>query len=111
MLMFNNGGVGMNSMAYELMLDLNAHTATRVWTYDGGSSSFVLGDIQRLSNGNTLVTYSIEGKIVELDPDWNEVQTFSVRVGSLFQPSYCRPQSTNQASATVGKVRLIMRSR
>jgi hypothetical protein len=40
-----------------------------------------LGDVQRLPGGNTLVTYTTDAKIVELDPSWNEVQTFSARVG------------------------------
>ncbi len=40
-----------------------------------------MGDVQRLPGGNTLVTYSTDAKIVELDSSWNEVQTFSARVG------------------------------
>ncbi len=40
-----------------------------------------LGDVQRLPGGNTLVTYSTDGTIVELDSNWNEVQSFSSRFG------------------------------
>ena len=35
----------------------------------------MLGDVQRLPNGNTLVTYSTKGLIQELDSSWNIVQT------------------------------------
>jgi len=55
--------------------------ATLVKDYSGASYSSNLGDVQRLPGGNTLVTYASDGKIVELDSSWNEVQTFLVRVG------------------------------
>ena len=35
----------------------------------------------RIPGGNTLITYSNAGTIVELDPSWNEVQTLTVPVG------------------------------
>ena len=47
----------------------------------GSAASTNLGDAQRLPGGNTLVTYASDGKLVELDASWNEVQTFAVRVG------------------------------
>ena len=51
-----------------------------------------MGDVQRLPGGNTLVTYSTDGTIVELDSSWNEVQTFSVRVGySSWRPTLYGP--------------------
>lgn len=55
-----------------------------------------LGDVQRLPGGNTLITYSSDGQIVEVDSDWNEVQTVSVRVGySSWRPTlYGTPNST-----------------
>ncbi len=81
MLMFNNGDVGQNSIAYELQLDLTAHTATRVWHYDGGSTSFVLGDVQRLPNGNTLVTYTTSGLMHEVDPDGKLVRSLAWDIG------------------------------
>lgn len=42
-----------------------------VWSYSATLeyATFSLGDVQRLSNGNTLITYSERGIIVELAPD------------------------------------------
>jgi hypothetical protein len=59
----------------------NAFVATLRKDYVGTAFSANLGDAQRLPGGNTLVTYSAEGNIVELDSAWQEVQTFLVRVG------------------------------
>jgi hypothetical protein len=60
--------------------------------YSGGGSSTTMGDVQRLPGGNTLVTYATDAKIVELDSSWNEVQTFSVRVGySNWRPTLYGP--------------------
>ena len=51
-----------------------------------------MGDVQRLPGGNTLVTYTTDGTIVELDPSWNEVQTFSGRFGySNWRPTLYGP--------------------
>jgi len=60
--------------------------------YSGGGSSTTMGDVQRLPGGNTLVTYATDAKIVELDSSWNEVQTFSARVGySNWRPTLYGP--------------------
>jgi hypothetical protein len=39
-----------------------------------GAHSDSLGDVQRLPNGNTLVTFSNDGLIEEVDPSWSIVQ-------------------------------------
>jgi len=69
-LFFNNGAMsGGQSMMRELKLDTGTMTATSVMTYQAsGISSNVLGDVQRLPNGNTLVTYSVTGNIHEVSP-------------------------------------------
>jgi hypothetical protein len=80
--LFNNGYA---TMSHVIELALNAtprsFAATVVEDYAGNGASATLGDVQRLPGGNTLVTYSADEKIVELDASWNEVQTFSARVG------------------------------
>jgi hypothetical protein len=43
--------------------------------------SGVLGDVQRLPNGNTLVTFSTGGEIVEVDAAWNTIQTLQSNFG------------------------------
>jgi hypothetical protein len=44
-----------------------------VFRYAGGHSSVNLGDVQRLPEGNTLVTYSNDSLIHEIDPQGNLV--------------------------------------
>jgi hypothetical protein len=44
-----------------------------VFRYAGGHSSLNLGDVQRLPEGNTLVTYSNDSIIHEIDPQGNLV--------------------------------------
>jgi len=81
-LLFNNGDSGPNHVR-ELKLSAAASpfAATPVEDYTGTGTGNTLGDVQRLPGGNTLVTYSTDAEIVELDPSWNVVQTFGARVG------------------------------
>jgi hypothetical protein len=66
--------------------------ATLIKDYAGDGLSDNLGDVQRLPNGNTVITYATDRKIVELDPNWNEVQTFEARVGySNWRPTLYGP--------------------
>jgi hypothetical protein len=75
-LFFNNGPPGGPSIAREYQLDTTTWTASSVWTYQvSGVTSTVLGDAQRLPNGNTLVTFSTSGQIQEVDPAGNVVMT------------------------------------
>jgi len=94
LLLFNNAGddVPAHVLAYEVNDTPNGFSAALVKDDAGSFASNTLGDVQRLSGGNTLVTYSGDGKIVELDADWNEVQTFTVRVGySSWRPTLYGP--------------------
>jgi hypothetical protein len=74
---FNNGTMqnGM-SAAVEYTLNTTSWTATKSsWEYRAnGVNSPVLGDTQRLPNGNTLVTYSTMGEIHEVSPTGQLVQ-------------------------------------
>ena len=55
-----------------------ALTATQLWSYTTADArSFVLGDVQRLPNGNTLVIYSVAGIMQEVSPTGDLVQTLS----------------------------------
>jgi hypothetical protein len=58
----NDGGDG--STATEYSLD-----GEKIFTYDSGISTSNLGDVQRLPNGNTLVTYSSATVIHEVSPE------------------------------------------
>lgn len=80
-LFFNNGrGVGA-SPVLEFRLEPATGTASEVWRYVSDKNSATLGDVQRLPNGNTLVTYSNPGVMHEVDLRGNLVQSFAT--GSL----------------------------
>lgn len=91
--LFSNGASG-RSHVIELDLDMGASAfgAALVKDYTGDGSGRTLGDVQRLPGGHTLVTYSNDGAIVELDASWSEVQRFSARVGySSWRPTLYGP--------------------
>lgn len=80
-LFFNNGN-GNPSPVLGFQLDTSAWQATQIWDFTlQGSGSATLGDVQRLPNGNTLITYSNGGTIVEVDGQDNIVARFTA--GSL----------------------------
>jgi len=92
-LVFNNDYLAA-SHVFELKLNATSSSfaATLLKSYTGSNSSSTMGDVQRLPGGNTLVTYSTDAKIVELDSSWNVVQTMSVRVGySNWRPTLYGP--------------------
>jgi hypothetical protein len=68
-------GDGSGSWALEMKLDLTAMTATQTWSYQGGGlNDMVLGDAQRLPNGNTMVDFSTQGTIEEVDANGDLLQ-------------------------------------
>src|SRR6185312_6086352 len=93
LLVFNNTfGDVPHILQYRLNDGPGGLSATQVHDYTGTSATMTLGDVQRLPNGNTLVTYSEAGQIVELDADWNVVQTFAVRTGyTTWRPALYGP--------------------
>jgi len=62
---------------YKLTETASALTATEVWPYDQGTNleTYILGDVQRLPNGNTLIVYSTAGEMREISPAGDVVQT------------------------------------
>jgi hypothetical protein len=64
------------SHVFEFRVD-NAVAPTLVKDFTGDRWTATLGDVQRLPNGNTLVTYSSARSVVELDSNWQVVQIFS----------------------------------
>jgi hypothetical protein len=73
------GGAGTGSSAIEMRLDLAAMTATQIWSYLANPplQNNVLGDVQRLSNGNTIIAYATEGVVDEVDSAGNLIQQWS----------------------------------
>jgi hypothetical protein len=56
-------------------------TAETTWMYDGNESSQTLGDVQRLWNGNTFVTYSNAGALHEVNASGTLLQSISFETG------------------------------
>jgi hypothetical protein len=90
LLLFNNnsrnnplggsaGGTGMGSIAIEMQLDLTGKVATRAWSYTAspGVQNDVMGDVQRLPNGNTIIAYSTKGVVHEVDSGGRVLQTLT----------------------------------
>jgi hypothetical protein len=52
-------------------------SASLIWTYNPGGSleTIILGDVQRLPNGNTLIVYSQAGEMREVSPAGEVVET------------------------------------
>ncbi len=85
LLFANVGGKNEESSA---ALEYSLQDGSEIFRYEGDVFSVWLGDVQRLPNGNTLVTYSIAGKIREVDSGGNVVMEIS---GSSFGYSTWRP--------------------
>jgi hypothetical protein len=83
MLLFNNNTAGRPSDVLEFKLSTTGTmSATAIGDFTSGNlSSNVLGDVQRLPNGNTLITYSTAGEILEVDPSGAPVQTITGSYG------------------------------
>jgi hypothetical protein len=68
-------GDGTGSWGIEIKLDLTAMTAKSIWAHQGlGLDDSVLGDVQRLPNGNTMIDFSTKGSIQEVDASGNLLQ-------------------------------------
>ena len=62
-------GDGSGSLAIEVKLNVSAKTTSQTWMYKAnpGIVNDVLGDVQRLPNGNTMVNFADKGTIQEVD--------------------------------------------
>ncbi len=86
LLFFNNGPLGggedKSSKALEVSLDFDNMTATKVFRYDGPVYTPVLGDVQRLENENTLITFASAGVIQEVDASGDVVRQMTWPLGT-----------------------------
>ncbi len=90
-LLFNNNGDSGDSTALEY--ELGEDSAQLVFSYSSGAYSETFGGVQRLPNGNTLVTFSNAGVIHEVSPSGRVVQEikpglvgYTVRRRTLYGP-------------------------
>ena len=85
-LFFNNEAPGGTASAViDVELDLDERTAEPLWTYaDPGRKNDVMGDVQRLDNGNTIVGYSTRGIVQEVSPAGEVLQQLEWPTGYAF---------------------------
>jgi hypothetical protein len=86
-----NGNSG--SLAIELELDEPAKTATQTWQYASATSieNIVMGDVQRLWNGSTMVAYSTQGIVHEVDASSMLIRSISWGTGGAIGYIIMRP--------------------
>lgn len=77
LLVFNNP-----STAIEITIDVAAKKATKVWSAKAPTATPILGDVQRLPNGNTLIMPSSSGSGVEVDAMGAVVQSYRTSNGN-----------------------------
>lgn len=80
------------SGAAALHYSLHGNQASLDWKYTGAGASKIQGDVQRLPNGNFLVTANLSGTIVELSPDGRtELGRYVLggAIGPLYGFGYC----------------------
>lgn len=92
LLFFSNGPFQGPSTVIEVALDFSTKTATRVWEYVSGERSVLYGDVRRLANGNTLVTYSSFGIVHEVSPNGELIEEL------IFEPPGGIGYATKRAS-------------
>ncbi|HEY8925508.1 MAG TPA: aryl-sulfate sulfotransferase, partial [Polyangia bacterium] len=79
-----SGGSGDGSMAIEMKLDLTAKTSKIVWMYKSNVQNDIMGDVQRLPNGNTVVGFSTQGVLDEVDANGKVLQELTWPAGASF---------------------------
>lgn len=74
-LLYNNA----SRIVQEISFNDMTMQSSEIWRYGSSYNTEVLGDVQRLPNGNTLVTYSTAGRIHEVAP--NSTRVAEIRFG------------------------------
>jgi hypothetical protein len=84
---------GASSLAIEIKLDETAKTATKMWTYTPSKAiqNVVMGDAQRMPNGNTIVAYSTQGVVHEVDAAGMLIRSISWGTGGAIGYIIARP--------------------
>jgi len=79
-----SGGTGDGSIALEMKLDLTAKTSKIMWMYKSNIQNDIMGDVQRLPNGNTVVGFSTQGVLQEVDSSGKVLQELTWPAGASF---------------------------
>jgi hypothetical protein len=79
-------GSSSGSAAIEIALDTTTMTATTIWSYTANPpiANMVMGDVQRMPNGNTVVGFSTKGVLHEVSADGTLLQSWTWPAGATF---------------------------
>lgn len=81
------GGSDNGSLAIEVMTNPTAQTAMQSWCYTASPKiqNDIMGDLQRLSNGNTVVAFSTQNEVQEISSSSSVLQTltFGAAIGYI----------------------------
>ncbi len=86
LLIFDNGHSAHSSRAVEVAFDTDTMLAEQVWEYrpDPELDTVTMGDVHRFDDGNTLVTFSYNGVIEEVDSGGAALWKLSTEIGGAF---------------------------
>jgi hypothetical protein len=89
----SGGGDGSGSIAIELKLDLSAKKVTKAWSYKANPKidNQIMGDLQRMPNGNTIIAFSTKGVVQEVSSSGTLLQELSWPAGGQFGYMQKRP--------------------
>ena len=82
----NNTGESGGSIAQELILNNSARSAMKGWSYQAspGIANQLMGDVQKMPNGNVIVAYSTRGELHEVSESGTLLQRWRWEVGTTF---------------------------
>ncbi len=85
LLRFENGETGSySSRVVQESVDESAGVVSELWEYRPGLYDYALGDIQRLSDGSTVVDLSTSGQIMQIDDAGNTLWQVNADIGGAF---------------------------
>ena len=99
---FDNGSPeDLDSRAVEYALDETTGVVQRVWEHHSDPPLFcaAMGDVDRLDNGNTLITWSAAGQVEEVTPAGEVVWRLRAQIGAGFGFSLWRQTLTDTVHA------------
>lgn len=86
LLVFDNAGGGSASRAIEYAFDPDAGEAETLWEYTSDPSifTFVLGDVARLADGDTVVDFAVGGALHRVSPEGELEWQLSTELGYAY---------------------------
>ena len=90
-LVFDNGQYVRGFPSGSMALEIDPRTNTVVWSFPEHRDAFtayyssIMGGAQRLDNGNTMITYAVPGRVIEVTPDHQVAWDYRLATGFDFK--------------------------